>query len=48
MSNIEIKLIEAIRNAPDPDEMMDRIESLLFNPQKFQEELKALSAHQVS
>jgi hypothetical protein len=48
MSDIETKLIKAIRSAPDPEKMMDRIEALLFNPQKFQEELKALSAHRVS
>lgn len=48
MSEMEQKLIERIRESEDPEKMMDYIEELLFNPQRFQEELTRLSARQVS
>ena len=48
MSENEVALILKIRNSKDPDKMMDYIEELLFNPQKFQEALKKLSAQRVS
>ena len=48
MSENELALIIKIRNSKDPDKMMDYIEELLFNPQKFQEELTRLSARRVS
>ena len=48
MSDNEIKLIQAIRAAENPDRMMDYIEGLLFNPQKFQEALETLSVPQAS
>lgn len=44
MSENELALILKIRQSEDPEKMMDYIEELLFNPQKFQEALKALSA----
>jgi hypothetical protein len=44
MSENELAIIMKIRNSNDPEKMMDYIEELLFNPQKFQEALKALSA----
>lgn len=46
MSDNEKKLIQAIRTAEDPNKMMDYIEELLLNPQKFQEALKTLAAPQ--
>ena len=48
MSENEIRLIRAIRSAPNPEKMMTYIEGLLFNPQKFQEALETLFAQQVS
>ena len=47
MSENELALILKIRNSEDPEKMMDYIEELLFNPQKFQEALKELSARPV-
>ena len=44
MSENELAIIMKIRNSDDPEKMMDYIEELLFNPQKFQEALEALSA----
>ena len=44
MSENELAIIMKIRNSDDPEKMMDYIEELLFNPHKFQEALKALSA----
>ena len=38
MSENELALIMKIRNSADPEEMMNYIEELLLNPQKFQEE----------
>lgn len=46
MSENELALILKIRQSKNPERMMDYIEELLFNPQKFQEELRALSAPQ--
>lgn len=46
MTDFEQKLITRIRESEDPDQLMDYIEELLFNPQKFQEELAKLSALQ--
>ena len=46
MSENERALILKIRQSKNPERMMDYIEELLFNPQKFQEEFKALSAPQ--
>ena len=48
MSENELAIIMKIRNSDDPEKMMDYIEELLFNPQKFQEALEALSAQRVS
>ena len=48
MSENELAIIMKIRSSDDPEKMMDYIEELLFNPQKFQEALKALSAQRVS
>jgi hypothetical protein len=48
MSENELAIIMKIRNSDDPEKMMDYIEELLFNPQKFQEALEALSSQQVS
>ena len=48
MSENELAIIMKIRNSDDPEKMMDYIEGLLFNPQKFQEALEALSAQRVS
>ena len=47
MSENELAIIMKIRNSDDPEKMMDYIEELLFNPHKFQEALKALSAQRV-
>lgn len=47
MSENEMALIMKIRNSEDPEKTMDYIEELLFNPQKFQEALKELSARPV-
>jgi hypothetical protein len=38
MSENELALIMKIRNSANPEEMMNYIEELLLNPQKFQEE----------
>lgn len=43
MTNNEMKLIQFIRSSENPEKMMDYIEELLVNPQKFQEALAALS-----
>lgn len=48
MDKWEQKLIDRIRESEDPEKMMDYIEKLLFNPQKFQEESARLSAQRVS
>ena len=48
MSENELALILKIRSSEDPDKMMNYIEDLLFNPQKFQEALKELSAQRAS
>ena len=48
MSENELAIIMKIRNSDDPEKMMDYIEELLFNPQKFQEALEALSSQKVS
>ena len=48
MNELEQKLIERIRESEDPEEFMDYIEDLLFNPQKFQEALKKPFVRQVS
>lgn len=48
MSENELALILKIRQSDNPEKMMDYIEELLFNPQKFQEALTALSAQQVT
>jgi hypothetical protein len=48
MDNMEQKLIERIRESEDPEKMMDYIEELLFNPQRFQEELTRLFARRES
>lgn len=48
MDNMEQKLIDRIRESEDPEKMMDYIEEILFNPQRFQEELTRLSAQRVS
>jgi hypothetical protein len=48
MNEMEQKLIDRIRASEDPEKMMDYIEELLFNPERFQEELAALAARQVS
>lgn len=48
MDKWEQKLIDRIRESEDPEKMMDYIEELLFNPQRFQEELTRLSALRVS
>lgn len=48
MSENELALIMKIRSSDNPEKMMDYIEELLFNPQKFQEALTALSARQVT
>ena len=48
MSTNELALILKIRSSEDPDKMMSYIEDLLFNPQKFQEALKKLSAQRAS
>ena len=48
MSENELALILKIRNSANPNETMDYIEDLLFNPHKFQEALKELAARQVS
>ena len=48
MDKWEQKLIDRIRESEDPEKMMDYIEELLFNPQRFQEELTRLSAQRVS
>lgn len=48
MSENELALILKIRSSEDPDKMMSYIEDLLFNPQKFQEALKKLSAQRAS
>lgn len=48
MSKNELALITKIRESDDPDKMMDYIEELLFNPQRFQEALEALFAQQVT
>lgn len=43
MNEIEQKVIEKIRLSKNPDKMMEYMEELLFNPQKFQEALEMLS-----
>ena len=48
MSDNEIRLIKAIRQAENPEKLMAYIEGLLFNPQKFQEALEKLFVQQVS
>lgn len=40
MSEIEQKVIEKIRISKNPDKMMEYMEEILFNPQKFQEALE--------
>ena len=44
MSENELALIMKIRSSDDPEKMMDYIEELLFNPQKFQEASRVLAA----
>jgi hypothetical protein len=48
VSELERKLIDRIRESEDPEEFMDYIEDLLFNPQKFREALEKPFALQVS
>lgn len=43
MNEIEQKVIEKIRISKNPDKMMEYMEDILFNPQKFQEALGMLS-----
>lgn len=44
MTEIEQKVIEKIRLSKHPDKMMEYMEEILFNPQKFQEALEMPSA----
>ena len=44
MSEIEQKVIEKIRISKHPDKMMEYMEEILLNPQKFQEALEMPSA----
>jgi hypothetical protein len=46
MSDFELKLLEWIRSNDDYEAALEYLEELLFNPQKFQEALEALSAPQ--